>query len=137
MKKVLITSAALCVLACGGADSTGPGVASAVGTWSLQTINGSPLPFTVSEQISPPDKLEVLSNVFVASANGTYVETFTLRDSQGTTVTTQTESDTGTWRQNNAAITITTSDGTVNTAAISGDMITASESGALFVYHRQ
>jgi hypothetical protein len=137
MKKVLVTSAALFVLACGGGDSTAPGVASAAGSWSLQTINGTPLPFTIFDQVSPPDKLEVLSNTFVASTSGTFVETSTLRETQGTTVTTQTETDTGTWRQNNAAITITTSDGTVNTAAISGDVITASESGALFVYHRQ
>jgi hypothetical protein len=136
MRSLFLTIAALSLLACGG-DSTGP-TASAVGTWDLQTIDGSPLPFTIFELASPPDKLEVTSDTFVASSNGTYSETATLRETQGTTVTTQTQTDTGTWTQNNAAITLTSdSDGSSSSAAISGDVITASVSGDVFVFARR
>ncbi len=42
------------ILAC--SDSTGPG-AGLVGTWHLQTVDGEPLPFILSE--SGSDKLEL------------------------------------------------------------------------------
>ena len=135
MRKLIFGLVAFGVLGCGG-DSTGPG-ASAVGTWKLQTVNGSALPYTVAFVASPPYRLEIVDDTFVASANGTYTESFTTRETDGSTVTTQTDSDNGTWTQNDNVVTITASDGTVSSATISGDIITASESGFAFVFRRQ
>lgn len=135
MRRLFLGIVASSLLACGG-DSTGPS-ASAVGTWSLQSINGFGLPFTVLFVASPVYRLEILSDTFVASSNGTYVETASVRETDGSSVTTQTQTDVGTWTQNNSAITITASDGTVSSAAISGNIITANESGDVFVYRRQ
>ena len=135
MRRTLLALATFALLGCGG-DSTGP-VASAEGTWQLQTINGSPLPFTVIFIASPLYRLEILSDTFVAHGDGTYDETVTTRETDGSTVTTTEEHDNGTWTQNNASLTITSSDGTVSTAAISGNTITANVEGAVLVYRRQ
>jgi hypothetical protein len=136
MRKLLLACATLALLGCGG-DSTGPN-ASAVGTWNLQTINGSALPYTAIFVAGPPVyKLEILSDTFVAAANGTYTEALTSRETDGTQVTTTTDNDNGTWVQNNAALTITSSDGTVSSAAISGNTITANQQGLVLVYKRQ
>jgi hypothetical protein len=135
MRRLFLGIVASSLLACGG-DSTGPN-ASAVGTWSLELINGHVLPFTVVFIASPVYRLEIVSDIFVASSNGTYVETTSVRETDGSSVTTQTETDVGTWTQNNSALTITASDGTVSSAAISGNIITASESGDVLIYRRQ
>jgi len=136
MRKLLLAVASLAIIGCGG-DSTGP-VASVAGTWNLQTVNGNPLPYTAAFVAGPPVyRLELVSDVFVAAANGTYTEAFTTRETNGTTVTNTTENDTGTWTQNNANVTVTASDGTVSTASISGNTITINQQGLVAVYKRQ
>jgi hypothetical protein len=136
MRKLLLALASLAVIGCGG-DSTGPN-AQVAGTWNLQTVNGSPLPYTVAFLAGPPVyKLELISDTFVTAANGTYTEAFTSRETDGSTVTTSTENDTGTWSQNGSSLTVTASDGTVNTATISGNTITLNQQGLVAVYRRQ
>ena len=134
MRKLLLICAATALLGCGG-DSTGP-VASAEGTWDLQTVNGSPLPYTIAFIASPVYRLEIVSDVFVVHGDGTYDETFTSRETQGSQVTTTDDADNGTWVQNNASLTITSSAGTVSTGAISGNTIAANLQGQVVVYRR-
>lgn len=133
MRKLVLAIAAVSLLGCGG-DSSGPG-ASAVGTWNLVTINGSPLPATIIQ--APTYRLEILSDRFVLSSNGTMSDTFTYRETENGTATTTTETDNGTWSQNNTALTITYSDGTSQTAAVSNDTFTISEQGFVFLYERE
>jgi hypothetical protein len=136
MRKMLIAMAAVALLGCGG-DSTGP-AASAVGTWNLQTVDNASLPYTIAFIANPLYKLEILSDVFVVSPDGSYTETFTERETDGTTVTTTSDSDNGTWVQNNAALTITSaSDQSVVTGAISGNTITVNTQGLVLVFKRQ
>ena len=135
MRKALIAAAAMALLACGG-DSTGPAV-SAAGTWNLQTVNNSPLPFTAAFVANPLYKLEIVSDVFVARPDGTYTETFTERETDGTTVTTTSNDDTGTWVQHGTAVTLTSSDQTITSASISGNTITVSTQGLVLVYKKQ
>jgi hypothetical protein len=136
MRKLLLSIASLAIVGCGG-DSTGPS-GSVAGTWNLQTVNGSPLPYTAAFLAGPPVyRLELVGDTFVAAENGTYTEAFTTRETDGTTVNTTTENDTGTWTQNNANLVITASDGTASTAAISGNTITVNQNGLVAVYKRQ
>jgi hypothetical protein len=135
MRKALVALAAIALLGCGG-DSTGVN-ASAVGTWNLQTVNGSALPYTAVFVANPLYKLEILSDVFVVRSDGSYTETFTSRETNGATVTTTAEDDTGTWVQNNAALTVTASDGTPSSGAISGNTATINTQGLVLVYRRQ
>ena len=134
MRRLVLALSAASLLACG--DSSGPEVSSAVGTWSLVTINGSPLPYT-AVLIQPTYRLEILSDVFVATSNGTFTETFTTRETENGTVTTTTETDNGTWSQTGNTVTIVYADGTTSTATISGNSITLSEPGLVLVFQRQ
>lgn len=79
--------------ACGGSDSssTGPTLASIAGTWNLTTVNGTALPFTVSN--TGGVKTEILSEAAVVSANGTFTQTEQIRttfNGQATTTPLQT-----------------------------------------------
>ena len=134
MRRLVLALSAASILACG--DSSGPEFSSAVGTWNLVTVNGSALPFTI--ELSQIYRLELLSDVFVASENGTYIESTTLRDTENGTATTRTEPSSGTWTQTNNTVTVTESGGTETaTATVSGNTITLSQAGFVSVYHRQ
>ena len=134
MRRLVLALGAISLLACG--DSSGPGASSAIGTWSLVTINGSPLPYTAF-LIQPSYRLEILSATFVAAENGTYFGSITTRETVDGTVTTTTEPDNGTWSQVGNTLTITDSDQFTSTATISGNTITLSEEGFVSVYQRQ
>jgi hypothetical protein len=134
MRRLVLALGAISLLACG--DSSGPEASSAVGTWSLVTVNGSPLPYTVL-LIQPNYRLEIVSATFVAAANGTYTGSVTTRETDAGTVTTTTESDNGTWSQSGTTVTVTDSDGISSTATISGNTITLSQQGFVSVYQRQ
>ena len=83
----LALAAAALVAACGSDKAAGPTNVSASGTWNLQTVNGSPLPFTAYQSASG-DTLRILGDVFYANPSGTFTDTtntlrVTLRDSSG------------------------------------------------------
>jgi hypothetical protein len=118
--------------ACGSDSSTEP--SSIVGTWTLQTINGSPLPFVVAQ--SGSDKEEVLSEVVTLSAGGTFTESSTLRLTVSGTVTTQSFPETGTYTVSGSTLTLRSSDGSTGTATWSGNTLTGSAEGFVFVYKR-
>jgi len=136
MRKLLLACAAVALLGCGG-DSTGPS-ASVAGTWNLQTVNGQPLPYTAYMTTSPSYRLEIMSDQLVANSDGTYAENGTIRETQGTTVTTSTEQDTGVWTQHGSQIDFTSdADATVTSATVSGDKLTVDAQGVVGVYTRQ
>ena len=135
MRKLLLACAAVAMLGCGG-DSTGP-AASAEGTWNLQTVNGSALPYTAVFIAAPTYKLEVLGDQVVVHANGTYSQATTTRETQGTQVTTTTDNYTGTWSQHGNQVQITDSDGASSVAVISGNQLTVNDTGFSAVYVRQ
>jgi hypothetical protein len=133
---LLLTIVGLTLVGCGG-DPTGLG-ASVVGTWTLQTVNGSPLPYTDVFVAGPPlHRLEFVSDTFVAADDRTYTEAFTTRETDGTTITTSTNNRTGTWIQTSGSVIITNTDGNVSTAGISGNTITIYQDPLVLVYKRQ
>ena|SRR6476659_8802347 len=136
MRRLVLACAAIALIGCGGGDSTGP-VASAEGSWSLQTVAGTALPYTYVYDAPSQHRLEVLSDVFDMSSDGTYIETFTTRETQGTTVTTQTATDAGTWSQSGKQVTVTFSDGSHLNATITGDEITMNTASGILLYTRQ
>ena len=135
MKKALLALAAVALIGCGG-DSTGPG-ASAEGTWNLQTINGSPLPFTAIFVANPLYKLEILGDQVVIHADGSYSESSTTRETDGSTVTTSTDNSTGTWEQHGSSLTIVDETDAGSSATISGNTITVNQEGLVLLYRRQ
>ena len=126
----------LVVLACGGSDSTSPTPISLAGTWNLSTVNGSALPFTL--QASNP-KIELLNDQIIASAGGTFTETFNYRVTGSTgQVTTEPGTDSGTWTVNGTAVSFRfASDGSTGTGTVSGNTFTVAQSGFSSVYIKQ
>lgn len=123
--------------ACGGDDGpTQPTAASVAGTWQLQTVNGSALPY-VAAQVGL-DKVELMSDVLTVVASGSFTQMTQIRVTQSGQVTTQSIPDAGSYTLNGSAVTFTfNSDGSTGTGALSGSTLTVAEDGFAFVYKKQ
>jgi hypothetical protein len=135
MRRLLSFALVFAAIACGSDDSTTPTQSSVAGTWTLQTINGSALPFTLSA--SP--QIELLSYVVTATSNGTWTSSQQTRTTIGTQVTTTTTNDAGTYTLsgNNVAILSNTAGSTAQAGTISGNTLTLTQSGLTFVFQKQ
>ena len=134
MRKLVAALFLATFVACGG-DSITDATASIAGTYTLQTVNGSPLPFTVFT--SGTTKIEITDDVVTITDAGTYSESGHTRTTNGSQVTTQVVSEVGSYTRNGTAITFRSNDGlSVSTGAISGSSITIVDSGISAVYKR-
>lgn len=136
MRRMLAIACAVATVLLAGCDSTettAPTDNAVAGTWNLTTVNGSPLPYTV--QSTP--KIEVVGDQLVVSADGTFTVSTQLRITNGTTVTTQTETDGGTYSLNGTAATFIFNGGTTGTGTVSGNTLTVAEAGVSLVYQKQ
>lgn len=100
-----VLTAALCVgslAAC--SDITNPNGQSAGGTYDLQTVNGSQLPYTFS---TGGATVSVQSDVYTLTNNYSYSEVTTETVSNGFQNSNVTQTEYGNWSQNNNAITFT------------------------------
>lgn len=122
----------LSVAACG--DSPTEASTSVVGTWHLQTINGTPPPFTLFEDTGY--RLEVMGGVLAMNSNGTYANTYTYRETENGTATTTQETDIGTWIQSGSTILLEDDEGFQAQATVSGNQLTFIESGFTVRYAR-
>lgn len=115
-------------------DTTGPEESSPAGSYTLASVNGSPLPYVIFQTLE--DKTELTEAAASLNADGTCSTSMTLRTTQGGQVSSDTQSDTCTWSHENAAILITWTDGTTDTASWSGDTITVTLEGLVLVFER-
>lgn len=129
--------AALLVVAtaCGGSDGpTEPTPDSVAGAYSLQTVNGAPLPFTVRQTLDY--RSEVVAGRMTLNADGTCSERADMRVTDRGTTTTETVSGTCTYTLAGAGVTLRYTDGTVATAALSGPTLTFVSDGLTLAYRR-
>jgi hypothetical protein len=135
--KSLIAACLLVLAACGGDDGpTAPTMASIAGTWNLQTVNGSPLPFTVAQ--SGADKIEVLGDAITVTATATFTQLTQVRVTQGGQATTQSVADAGSYTLSGKTVTFTfNSDGSSGTGTLNGTTLTVTDSGIALVYRKQ
>jgi hypothetical protein len=119
-----------------GSDSSGPdddGPFS--GTYSLRTINGTALPYTVGEVEG--FKLEIVSDVFTFNENRTFRDIAVTRETENGVPTTVTDTIDGTFVVLNNTIQLTETGGQQLTATLSGgNTMTASGQGLTFVYRK-
>ena len=116
--------------ACGGDGSTDPTTASIAGTYTLRTVNGSPMPYTVTQ--SGPYKYEITSDAYTLSDGGTWSEIRTYRTTSNEVVTTSTNPDGGTYSRNGTAITLVSpNSGAVSGSVANGTMTLTAEGFAL------
>ncbi len=132
MRKFIAAFAFLTLSACGGDSSTNPS-ASIVGTYTLQSINGAPLPF-IAQAAAP--RIEVLSGQAVINVGGTYTASNVYRTTSGSTVSTTTDNDAGTYTTSGTAVAFTSKDGSVSTGTIGTGTVTVAEGGFSFLYKK-
>jgi hypothetical protein len=120
--------------ACGG-DSTGPGDTNIVGSYTLQSINGNPVPWRAI--VIGNDWFEIASGSGSINADGTYSLTFNWRESVAGETDEGSESLVGTYTRNGNAITFRdASDGSTAIGTISGRQISVTSEGVVLVYVR-
>lgn len=129
----LIALATVVSLGCSD-DGTRPTPASFAGTWNLQTVNGSPMPFVV--QTANP-KIEIMSDQIVVVDNGTFTESFVVQRTTGTQVVLERGSDSGTYSLNGSAVSLVYADGSTGNGATTGNSLTLAGQGFSQVYTRQ
>ena len=135
MRRLIPLVALAVAVACGSDSTTQPTMASVAGTWSLQTVNGSPLPFTLTQ--TGTDKLELLSDVVTAEPNGTYTETVQFRTTVSGQTTTNSDTDSGTFTLNGTAVVLSSARTGSTTGALSGNTLTLSDQGYVWVFTKQ
>ena len=123
-------------LACGDDDSTTqPTLAFLAGTWDLQSVNGSPLPYVVLQ--TSTSKSELMSDVITVTTTGSYTQLTTVRNTLNGQVTTQTGNGAGTFTLNGTALTFQASNGTSGTGTVSGTTFTLPLAGSSYLYKKR
>ena len=138
MRKFLTTVglAALSVSFAACSDITnGLGLNGVTGSYQLETFNGFRLPALFYQDNFEQDQL--IDEVFTIYSDGTYTDDYTMRVSDRTgTVDTQ-HRDFGTFSQNNTALQFRdSSTGDIFTGSISGNTMTVSQQGDVYVFRR-
>lgn len=130
-----LAAAAILLAACGDDTPSEPTNQSVAGTWTLRTVNGSNLPYTLQQFGN--DRIELLNETISVQASGTFTQQGTLRFTTGGLVTTEPYTDGGTYTLNGSTATFTfNSDGSTGVAAIGDDVLSVAYAGQTFVYRR-
>jgi hypothetical protein len=121
-------------VACGGDSPVEPLNVQIAGTWHLQSINGSPLPFIVFQ--SATEKFEITSDVLTIVSSGTFTELTAFRLTENGAITNESFPDSGTFTINGNAITfVFISDATATgTGTLSDGTLTVTSSGVVLIY---
>jgi hypothetical protein len=129
---VLFAGVALMSTACGGGDSNGP--PSIAGTYTLQTVNNAPLPFTTSEDATY--KAEILSFVITLNANNTHSFIFRGRSTDNGVPTENTITSTGTYTVSGSTVEMFDPvDNSSLTATVSGGVLSMVIDGPVGVFN--
>ena len=123
-------------IACGSDSPSQPTSASVAGTWSLQTVNGTALPYLITQ--SGTTKVELVSDVVTAVATGSYTEITQIRTTVDGQVMNESFPDAGSFTLNGTAVVFqSNSDGSQTTGSVSGNTFTLAAEGFAYVYKRQ
>ncbi len=126
---------AVSVAACGSDAPSDPGPVSAVGTWTLETVNGNRLPFLLDQRGN--DRIELISASLDLKAGGTFSSTSAERSTVAGVTQDQSYVDPGHFTLAGAVVTFTfDADASVSQGTITSDVMTFNASGLLAVYRR-
>jgi hypothetical protein len=118
-------------VACGD-SSTSPAEAS--GTYTLQSVNGSPLPFTLSEVDAT--KFEITSDQLALNDDGTWTEAGLIRTTQNGQVTTGTLLDAGTYTLTGTALTLVSNQFGPSNGSLDNGTLTLAGEGLVLLYQK-
>jgi hypothetical protein len=128
--------AALSLLAgCGGDSSTNP-TAGIAGSYSLISVDGTPLPFLIVDQGT--FRVEILDEKLVVTSDAKYATLAHLRITENGQETTITEQDAGTYTVSGSTVTFVSADPQIgtNVATIDGGTLTVKGGMFVLVYQR-
>lgn len=129
----LLAALALAALAVGCGDTTSPN-SSPVGTYRLESFNGSAMPAVYFQ--STDETVYITGSTLNINADGTFAEVISYRDVTSTQDINDTSVDGGTWDQVGSTITFNSSQNSSYTGQYQGSTIT--ETGQdTWVYRRQ
>jgi hypothetical protein len=118
---ILVGALALTATACGGGDSTAP--PSIAGTYTLQSVNNAPLPFTTSEDATY--KAEILSWVVTLNNDKTFSHVFRGRSTDNGQTTENTLTSSGAYTLSGSTVDMfDNSDNSHLQASVSGSTMT-------------
>lgn len=100
----------------------------------LESVNGLPLPFVLQ---SANPRVEVMSDQLVISETGTFAETFAVRRTMGTDVTTENGTAKGTYELDGTTVRLPYTDGSTGRGVTTGNNLTLSGDGFSPAYVRQ
>ena len=130
MRRALFFLAAVSCLAC--LDDNIVGSSTVTGSYTLKTINGSPLPFTITG--SGANKTEVVDDVITLFQGFTYSESTTSRITVNGQATNETKSRTGAFSLFGTSFILSSNDGSLERrGTISGNTMTIVEPGKVSV----
>ena len=130
MRRVLMGLVVACSVAC--LDEGVTGGSSITGAYTLRTINGSALPYTISE--SGAAKTEILSDVITLYQGGTYARLRESRTTVNAQVTIESRDETGAYSLVGTSVSMRNVVGTTTVATIGGNTMTIVEAGMTAVF---
>ena len=126
---------AVSVAACGGDSTSEPKPITVVGTWTLETVNGSRLPFILDQ--SGNDKVELISASLDVMSSGVFSSTSNERSTIAGVVQTQSYIDPGHFTLAGSVATFVFDvDGGISRGTIVADAMTFNANGLVVVYRR-
>jgi hypothetical protein len=132
--KIRRTLFALLVIGLGACGDDGTAPESLVGRYTLQTVDGNPLPFVIIEVGT--DKVEVTAAHINLNQDLTCSDSFTLVTTEDGIASTETETDICTYTTNNTGITVTFVGDDPFDGSIVGSQLTISDNGIVFIYQK-
>ena len=120
------------VAACGMDGSPLVGPASVAGTYTLRTINGSPLPYALFQ--AGDDKYEITAGAITLAEGGTWSQSSAERMTEGSSVVTSTSTVTGTYSRTGTVITLVSPAAAPVTGSLDSGTLTLTQDGYLAVY---
>jgi hypothetical protein len=101
MRKLIALLAFVAAAGCGSDKVTNPASDSIAGTFSVTSVDGNPLPYTVQSGTS---SATLTTDVLTVADGGTWTETWSYTLTVNGSTTNQTQSDGGTWTRSGAAV---------------------------------
>jgi hypothetical protein len=130
MRRVLTGLVVAFSVAC--LDEGVTGGSTITGAYTLRSINGSPLPFTISE--SGTARTEILSDVITLYQGGTYARSRDSRITVNAQVTIESRIETGAYSLFGTSVSMRNVVGTTTVATIGGNTMTIVEPGMTAVF---
>ncbi len=138
-----LTAVAILAAAAACTDNTAPSTQITSGSYSLQTVNGSAVPYSYS---AGANTVTIQSDIYTLNNDGTYNESINETVYNGYTTNSANDAEAGTWNQNGNAVVFAPSYSTqanynqytgslTGSSTFSRSSLTFSDNGVVWVYN--